>query len=81
MQILFWSYIIYLMFTKGDPVIVKVFGGAEVRLRFWGRAGRMILVTNDEEYERLVQGLPAPWPVAFPPEDVRMAPISEPVSS
>jgi hypothetical protein len=58
--------------TRGDRIAVRVLGGTEVVLRFWGRSGRMILVTNDEEYERLTAGLEAPWPVAFHPEDVRM---------
>jgi hypothetical protein len=58
--------------TRGDRIAVKVLGGDEVVLRFWGRSGKMVLVTNDEEYERLIAGLEAPWPVAFHPEDVRM---------
>ena len=58
--------------TQGDPIFVKVYGGFEVQLRYWGKHGKMILVTNDEEFERLRNGLSAPWPVAFHPEDVRM---------
>ena len=57
---------------RGDRVAVKVLGGEEVKLLFWGQSGKMILVTNDEEYARMEQGLSAPWPVAFHPEDVRV---------
>jgi hypothetical protein len=57
---------------RGDQVAVKVFGGTEVILKVWDHKGKMILVTNVEEYDRLARGLPAPWPVAFHPEDVRV---------
>jgi len=60
------------MLQRGDYVSVTVHGGGKIRLRFWGYHGKMILVTNDEEYERLRRGLSAPWPVAFRPEDVEM---------
>ena len=57
---------------KGDSVAVRVLGGDEKILRFWGMSGSgMVLVTNDEEFSRLIKGQDAPWPVAFYPEDVR----------
>lgn len=49
---------------------VKIVDGKEVVLRVWGQNRRSILVTNDEEFEKLLTGKPALWPVAFPPEDV-----------
>jgi hypothetical protein len=57
---------------RGDLVAVRVLGGEERTLRFWdvSKSG-MILVTNDEEFSRLTNGLNAPWPVAFHEEEVR----------
>jgi hypothetical protein len=60
------------MFKRGDSIAVTVCGGVEVVLKFWETKGNMILVTNEEEYDRLAHGLDAPWPVAFHPEEVRM---------
>lgn len=56
--------------NRGDTVRVKVVDGKEVVRRVWDQRGRMILVTNDEEFEKLLAGKPALWPVAFQPEDV-----------
>lgn len=57
---------------RGDVVRVKVYGGSEVTLLVWGHSRGKVLVTNDEEFRKLLAGKPALWPVAFPLEDVRL---------
>ena len=53
---------------RGTLVSAKVYGGRETIL---GPRG-VILLTNDVEFEKMANGKPDLWPVAFHPEDIRV---------
>lgn len=59
-------------FQPGDTVAVSVAGGGEAIVRVWRVTNTgIVLVSDDENFRLLAEGLPALWPVAFHPEDVR----------
>jgi len=55
---------------RGETVLVRTFGGKALRRRVWTVSDRLVYVTNDEEFEKLVAGKPAVEPIGFPTEDV-----------
>jgi len=56
---------------RGEKVVAKTFGGAEVVRRVWEDAGETIYLCSDRQYEALSKGWEAPMPIGFPKSDVR----------
>jgi hypothetical protein len=60
------------MFAKkaGDLVILRSYGGMPLVRRVWSWDSVAVYITNDEQFERLIDGKSAIQPVGFPLEDV-----------
>ncbi len=58
-------------FNRGDRVYVRVAGGGEVERVVWEDRDSITLITNDEEFVKMMEGKVALWPVGFHAEDVR----------
>ena len=56
---------------KGEHVLARTFGGAEVLRRVWEDAGRIVYLCSDRQFEALSNGWAAPMPIGFPKDDVR----------
>jgi hypothetical protein len=55
---------------RGEPVIVRVFGGKGLKRRVWGVGNGVVYITNDEQLYRQDAGKVAIKPIGFPKEDV-----------
>ena len=55
---------------RGDFVIVRSFGGIPLIRRVWDEDNEGIYITNDEQFQRLINGEEALEPIGFPREDV-----------
>lgn len=55
---------------RGELVIVRDFSGRALLRRVWDADEKAVYITDDQQFERLVSGHEALWPVGFPREDV-----------
>ena len=55
---------------RGDLVIVRTYGGKPLVRRVWGVGPNSVYITNDEQFQKLINNVPALEPISFPKEDV-----------
>lgn len=55
---------------KGEKVIVRAFGNRPLLRRVWTTTEKAVFITNEEQFQLLVAGLPAIEPLGFPRKDV-----------
>jgi hypothetical protein len=55
---------------KGELVIVRSYGGKPLVRRLWDERETVIYITNDEQFQLLLEGKGGLEPIGFPREDV-----------
>lgn len=55
---------------RGTLVILRAYLGQPIVRKVWDANERVVYITNDEYFERLMAGADAPLPVGFPIDDV-----------
>lgn len=55
---------------RGTLVILRAYEDKPIVRKVWDANDRVVYVTNDEFFDRLIAGIDAPLPVGFPREDV-----------
>lgn len=55
---------------RGDFVIVRAFGDIPLIRRLWDEDNNGVYITNDEQFQLLIDGKEALEPIGFPREDV-----------
>jgi hypothetical protein len=55
---------------KGSLVIARCYEGLPVVLRVWEMGNRVIYLSEDSQFQKLMAGMEALPPIGFPPDDV-----------
>ena len=55
---------------QGQQVVVRGFSGQPLIRKVWEVTEAAVFVCTDKNFQRLVEGYDALWPVGFPREDV-----------
>ena len=55
---------------RGDFVIVRAFGNIPLIRRVWDEDDKAVYITNDEQFQFLIEAKEALEPIGFPREDV-----------
>ena len=55
---------------KGSLVIARCYEGLPAVLRIWDLGRKVIYLSEESQFQRLMSGMEAMLPIGFPPEDV-----------
>lgn len=55
---------------KGQMVIIRSFGDKPLIRRVWDTSENLVYITNDKQFQLLIEGKKAIEPIGFPREDI-----------